>query len=71
MQCHIDTIVPQSGQNILMSTLKRMRARDCPLAIFDSEDFKGLREWVMAKRRSEINPVYKYQQIYSAPWRIG
>jgi hypothetical protein len=48
-----------------------MRARDCPLAIFDPEDFKGLREWVMAKRRSEINPVYTYQQIYSAPWRIG
>jgi hypothetical protein len=37
----------------------------------DPEDFKGLFEWVTAKRIEEIKTKEDYHQVYSAPWRIG
>jgi hypothetical protein len=71
MQCHVNTIVPKSRRIILMETHNRVRAGNCLLAISHPDDFKGLREWVIAKRRSEVNPEHDCQQIYIAPWRIG
>jgi len=55
----------------MTDTLEHVNVGNSPFAVSDPEDFKGLREWVIAKRRSEINPEKKYLQICSAPWRIG
>ena len=35
------------------------------------DDLKGLREWVYAKRLSEMKNGKNGPRMYSAPWRIG
>jgi hypothetical protein len=71
MQCQIETLPSQSGQNSLMDNPDSVGVRDCTFAELDDEDLKGLREWVTAKRIWEARPEKIYRQIYSAPWRIG
>jgi hypothetical protein len=55
----------------MTDTLEYVSKGKSPFAVSDPEDFKGLREWVIAKRRSEIHPEKRYPQICSAPWRVG
>jgi hypothetical protein len=71
MQGQTEFPVKHPAQNFLTSNLEHVETENRTFAKANPEDFKGLHEWVSAKRRREIVPEYKCGMIYFAPWRVG